>query len=47
MIATISVIVIVNVGAILASLPCLRPLVVKCFGTAGNNGVSGGGGTKK
>ena len=39
MIATIAIILIVNVSAILASLPCLRPLIVKCVGTSGDNGV--------
>jgi hypothetical protein len=40
MIATIVVILLVNVAAIFASLPCLRPLIVKCVGTAGGNGVA-------
>ena len=46
MIATIIIILLVNVGAIIASLPCLRPLIVKCIGTAGDNGVAAADGSK-
>jgi hypothetical protein len=47
MIATIIVILLVNVGAIIASLPCLRPLIVKICGTAGGNGVAPAGSSKR
>ena len=40
MIAVVVVVCVVNVGAILASLPCLRPCVLKLVGTSGDNGVA-------